>query len=84
MPIITSNLKKIKGCDYCNDKAVILVNNNKRKFCPYETCKYHEIDDCETYEEYCKKEIPMSPELSALLAVFREYDEPMKRGKIPR
>lgn len=85
MTPITRELRKAKGCEYCTDKITSFYGGVKHAYCPYNVCKYHEMDDCKTYEEYFKKDIPMSPETQALLAVFRESEMPLRKAKyLPR
>lgn len=85
MILVTRELRAEKGCEYCTDKINVFYGNARHTYCPYNACKYHEMDDCKTYEEYLKKDIPMSPELQALFATFREQEMPIRRGKfIPR
>lgn len=82
---ITEKMSEAKGCCYCTDKVYRFDGGHRKSFCPYNGCKYKEMDDCETYEEYFHKDIPMSPELQALFASFREQEMPIRRGKfIPR
>ena len=87
MTPVTRKMKTAKGCEYCTNRITKVDGNCNapRTFCPYNACIYHELDNCETYEEYFSKEIPLSPEVNALLAMFRESNEPLKRGKfLPR
>lgn len=48
--------KKKRGCEYCMDMKKTRMGKANVTGCPYPECKYHELDNYETYEEYMKSE----------------------------
>ena len=48
--------KKQRGCQYCMDMTKTRVGRANVTGCPYPECKYHELDNYETYEEYMESE----------------------------
>lgn len=48
--------KKQRGCQYCMDMKRVRLGKYYCTGCPYPECKYHELDNYETYEEYMESE----------------------------
>jgi endonuclease I len=46
---LTFEEKQKNGCEYCGDS---IRTTKKTHLCPYESCKYQELEEHETYTDY--------------------------------
>ena len=85
---ITHKMRVEKGCEYCTDKRRKRGKKEKGSpsfCCPYNECKYHEMDDCETYDEYCQKETPIPADVGEILSHYSQGDTSIRKGRyIPK
>ena len=56
--VLNRNKKETKkrGCWYCANMVVEQQEGARfaTRYCPYDECPYHELDDYESYEQYFK------------------------------
>lgn len=78
MRLITLQEANKRGCAYCMDKCsarnVPYNKSDKRSLkhmkgaaCPHEVCPYTDLDEYETYEDYCKS---LSKKCAEMFAIF--------------
>lgn len=44
----------LRGCPYCTDCVQRHTSGIPRRFCPYDECPYHELDQYKSYRHYLR------------------------------